>query len=214
MRLVLSEVRAANPSYELFDRNLQSIGEQILRMQQVGEGTDFPLRLIDRRIDIIADFPRTRLSLMRAERALRSSWRQSNAGKSNHADRTQSAAAPLPEATTAEGRIQLQPAFRPSCRLLSRRPLFDGPVAADQPDDTAAFGIPDGIDRCIELASASAESKAAAGGEPAFLRPCMHRRPRKSTSRLPRSCSHELLFSRSASIEIPSKRSKAGFMLS
>ena len=45
-------------AYELLDRNLKSVGKQILRMQQVGEGTDFPERLIDRRVEIIAEFPR------------------------------------------------------------------------------------------------------------------------------------------------------------
>ena len=38
--------------------------------------------------------------------------------------------------------------------------MFDGPVAANQPDDAAAFGIPDRVDHRLELASASAERKA------------------------------------------------------
>ena len=72
----------------------------------------------------------------------------------------QSAAAPLPEAITAGGRVLLQPVFWPSCRRIDGRPLFDRPVATDQLDYIPAFGITDGIDRRIKLASASAEGKA------------------------------------------------------
>ena len=42
-------------AHELLNRTLQSVGEQILGMQQVGKGTDLPERLIDRPLDIIAD---------------------------------------------------------------------------------------------------------------------------------------------------------------
>ena len=61
-----------------------------------------------------------------------------------------------------------QPALEFCCSLsfgrlvdsIDRRALFESPMATDQLNYIPAFGITDGIDRRIKLASASAEGKA------------------------------------------------------
>ena len=164
-------------------------------MQQVGKGTDFPLRLIDRRIDIIDEFLCTNvIRSSRASTALHSSWRQSNAGKSNHVDRMQSAAAPPPEAITVGDRVLLQPVFL--AILSTASTVIRSPIARWLPTSLTIFPLSESRTGFIVVSNSRRR--------PPRVRRCrqqtdlpsarQHRRKRKWTSRPLRSCSHELLF--------------------